>query len=62
MFHVSLLKKNPSERDIDLTTIDIDAFVEGQDKYVAEDIVDSRIFDKGEIRNGAPSGLYYLIH
>lgn len=62
VFHVSLLEKDPSDGEIDQTTIDIDAFVEGQSEYVAEDIVDSQIFEKDEVRDGAPAGLYYLIH
>lgn len=62
VFHVFLLEKDPSDGEIDQTTIDIDAFVEGQSEYVAEDIVDSQIFEKDEVRDGAPAGLYYLIH
>ncbi|MCJ1263745.1 hypothetical protein MMC22_003615, partial [Lobaria immixta] len=62
VFHVSLLEKNPLDGEIDQTTINIDAFVEGQDEYVAEDIIDSQIFEKDKVQDGAPAGLYYLIH
>ena len=62
MFHMSLLEKNPLENEINQTTINIDAFVEGQSEYVAKDIVDSQIFKKDKVRDGAPASLYYSIH
>lgn len=62
MFHMSLLEKNPLENEINQTTININAFVEGQSEYVAKDIVDSQIFKKDKVQDGAPASLYYLIH
>lgn len=62
VFHISLLEKNLLDREIDLTTIDIDASVKSQDEYVVENIIDSQIFNKNKIQNRASVGLYYLIH
>ena len=62
VFHVSLLETDFSKGEVDATTIDIDASVEGKsDDYVVEDIIDSRIFDKGELRENSPGGLHYLV-
>ena len=48
------------------TTRDIDALAEGDieaDEYnVVEDIIDSRIFAKGEFYENSPAGLHYLVH
>lgn len=62
VFHVSLLEKDPSDGEIDQTTVDIDVFVEGQDEYVAENIINSQVFERNEVQDGALAGLYYLIH
>ena len=62
VFYVFLLEKNLLDNEIDETTVDIDAFVESQDEYVAKDIIDSQIFEKNKIQDGALTGLYYLIH
>lgn len=63
MFHVSLLEKDFAEGEIDTTTIDIEASVEGHtEDYVVEDIIESRIFDQGELRENSPGGLHYLVH
>ena len=54
VFYVSLLEKYLSNGEVDPTTVEIDAFVEGQDnKYIIKDIIDSQIFEKNEIQNGA---------
>lgn len=66
VFHVSLLEKNPSEGQVEDTTRDIDASVEGDvdpDEYdVVEDIVGSRIFAKSDFYENSPAGLHYLVH
>lgn len=59
---MSLLEKSPSDNEIDQITIDIDAFVESHDEYIAKDIIDSQIFEKDKVQDKALTGLYYLIH
>lgn len=59
---MALLEKDFSEGEVDSTTIDIDASVDGQSEdYVVKDTVDSKVFDKGELREDSPGGLHYLV-
>lgn len=59
---MSLLEKSPSDNEINQTTIDIDAFVESHNEYIAKNIIDSQIFEKDKVQDEALTGLYYLIH
>lgn len=51
-----------SKKEVDSTTINIDASVEGHtDDYMVKNIVDSKILDKNELREDSLGGLHFLI-